>query len=127
MGTLLLVGEWPSTAPSATHRFATRRSSGLKGALERVGYDVVHAEDGAGALARLGQRPVDLIVLAGTVPDMEWFDLCAALRHHPAAEKVPFVLVAGVEGPGHAAARVGADLVFPPTIGPTEIAERLRR
>jgi CheY-like chemotaxis protein len=99
----------------------------LRGALERVGYEVVHAEDGAGALARLGQRPPDLILLVGTVPDMDLLDLFRALRHHPAAEKTPFVLAADAAGwTGGAASRTGADLVFPSTIGPVEIADRLR-
>jgi CheY-like chemotaxis protein len=99
----------------------------LEGALERVGYDVVHAEDGADALVRLGQGPPDLIVLAGTVPDMALLDLCRALRHDPSAEKTPFVLVADAAGwPGGAASRTGAALVFPSTIGPVEIADRLR-
>ena len=125
MGTLLLVGE-PS--PPANPERPAQRGPSLKGALERVGYDVVNAEDGATALARLGHRPPDLIMLAGTVPDMELLDLCAALRQDPAAENTPFVLVADAAGrTGRAASRTGVDLVFPPTVGPVEIADRLRR
>jgi CheY-like chemotaxis protein len=100
----------------------------MKGALERAGYEVVEVDDGAGALARLVQGPPDLIVLAGAVPDMELLDLCAALRRDPAAEKVPFVLVAEAAAKtGRAASRAGADLVFPASVGPAEIADRLRR
>src|SRR5262245_8794701 len=126
MGTLLLVGEVPRT--DARPQGSTARRAPLKGALERAGYDVVDASDGAGALARLGQRPPDLIVLAGEVPDMELLDLCAAVRRDPAAERTPFVVVGDAAGrTGRAASRTGADLVFPPTVGPTEIADRLRR
>jgi len=100
----------------------------LKGALERVGYEVVEVQDGAGALARLGAGPPDMIVLAGAVPDMEILDLCAAVRREPSAEKVPFVLVADAAAQtGRSASRAGADLVFPASIGPAEIADRLRR
>ena len=100
----------------------------MKGALERVGYDVVTADDADGALARLGQWLPDLIVLAGTVPDMELLDLCTALRRDPAAERIPFVVVAGAAARiGCAASRTGADFVFPPTAGPAEIADRLRQ
>jgi CheY-like chemotaxis protein len=129
MGTLLLVdGEAKAEAQSGAERAGARRGPSLKGALERAGYDVVQAGDAAGALARLGAGPPDLIVLAGAVPDMELLDLCVALRREPAAEKVPFVLVAGAAGQtGRAASRAGADLVFPPTVGATEIADRLRR
>ena len=88
----------------------------------------MQVKDAAGALARLGQGPPDLIVLAGIVPDMELLDLCVALRRDPTGEKVPFVLVAEAAArTGRSASRAGADLVFPATVGPVEIADRLRR
>jgi CheY-like chemotaxis protein len=59
---------------------------------------------------------------------MELLDLCAALRREPGTEKVPFVLVADPAArAGRAASRAGADLVFPASVGPAEIADRLRR
>jgi CheY-like chemotaxis protein len=129
MGTLLLVGgETGSTEPSGIERAGPRRGPTLRGALERVGYEVVGVDDGAGALARLGAGPIDLVVLAGVVPDMELLDLCTALRRDPSGEKVPFVLVAEAAArTGRSASRVGADLVFPATVGADEIADRLRR
>ena len=129
MSTLLLVsGEARIEQPSEAQRPGARRAPGLKSALERAGYDVVQVDDGAGALARLGERPPDLIVLAGTVPDMEILDFCAAVRRDPSAEKVPFVLVAEAAAQtGRSASRAGADLVFPSSVGPAEIADRLRR
>jgi CheY-like chemotaxis protein len=129
MSTLLLVsGGTGSEQPSKADRSGTHRVPTLKGALERAGYEVVHVEDAAGALAHLGAAPPDLIVLAGAVPDMELLDLCAAVRREPAAEKVPFVLVADASArTGRSASRAGADLVFPATVGPAEIADRLRR
>jgi len=127
MSTLLLVsGKAGSDQPPA-ERTATRRGPTLRGALERAGYEVVQVEDGARALARLGEGPPDLIVLAGSVPDMEVADLCTALRREPAGERVPFVHVADANGTGRPAARAGADLVFPATVGAAEIADRLRR
>ena len=129
MGTVLLVGrDTEAERPSGTEPSGTRRGQTLKGALERAGYEVVQAKDAAGALARLGQGPPDLIVLAGIVPDMELLDLCVALRRDPTGEKVPFVLVAEAAArTGRSASRAGADLVFPATVGPVEIADRLRR
>jgi DNA-binding response OmpR family regulator len=125
MGTLLLVGEaWRGDADGSV----APRGPSLKGALKRVGYDVVHTEDGAGALAQLRLQPPDLIVLAGAVPDMELLDLCAALRHDPAVEKTPFIVVGdAAERTGRTVSRTGADVVFPPSVGPVEIADRLRR
>jgi len=129
MTTLLLVsGETGSEQPPKADRSGTRRGPSLKGALERAGYQVVHVEDAAGALARLGVGPPDLIVMAGAVPDMNTVDLCAAVRREPAADRVPFVLVADAAAQdGRSASRVGADLVFPATVSPAEIADRLRR
>jgi len=129
MSTLLLVsGATGSEGSSKADRQVPRRGPSLKGALERVGYDVVEVEDAAGTLARLGASAPDMIVLAGAVPDMEILDLCAAVRRAPSAEKVPFVLVAEAAAQtGRSAPRAGADLVFPASIGPAEIAERLRR
>jgi two-component system, cell cycle response regulator len=129
MSTLLLVsGETRSEPPSSAGPSGTRRGQTLKGALERAGYEVVQAVNGASALARLGDGPPDLIVVASTVPDMELLDLCAALRREPTGEKVPFVLVAEAAAQtGRSASRLGADLVFPATVGPAEIADRLRR
>jgi CheY-like chemotaxis protein len=129
MGTLLLVGQTESAEPSGAQRASSRRGPGLKSALERVGYEVVSAADAASALARLGEvQPPDLVVLAGAVPDMELPDLCAAVRRDPSGEKVPFVIVAdAATQTGRSASRVGADLVFPATVGPVEIADRLRR
>ena len=129
MSTLLLVsGATGSEEPSRADRLGSRKVPTLKGALERAGYEVVEVEDGAGALAHLGVGPPDLIVLAGPVPDMELLDLCAAVRREPTAEKVPFVLVAEAAArTGRSASRAGADLVFPASVGPVEIADRLRR
>ena len=130
MSTVLLVGDSPPSASrlSDSERPATRPTSPLKGALERVGYRVVSATDGAGALAQLGPHPPDVIVLAAAVPDMDLLDLCVAVRHDPAGQKTPFVLVADAARQcGRAASRAGADLTFPPTVGPIEIAERLHR
>jgi PleD family two-component response regulator len=121
MGTLLLVGEEAKTeSPSQTGATTSRRRP-LTNALQRVGYNVVQADDAAGVLARLGAVPPDLILVAGAVPDMELLDLCAALRRDAAGEKTPFVLVAGATAQtGSAASRTGADLVFPPSVGPVE-------
>ena len=65
MSTVLLVGDLPPSAArlSDSESPATRPTSALKGALERVGYRVMSAADGAGALARLGPHPPDAIVL----------------------------------------------------------------
>lgn len=127
MSTLLLVSGNGTAEKPAPGRPEPRRGPSMRGALERVGYEVVEVRDAAGAFQRLGDRP-DLIVVASAPPDMGLLDFCVALRKDPIAEKVPFVLVADAAAQtGGAAARTGADLVFPATVGPAEIADRLRR
>ena len=130
METILLVGEAPppDARPSGSESAGSRSPVAVKGALERVGYRVVNASDGAGVLRRLSEQPPDVIVLAGAVPDMELIDLCAAVRRDPAATTTPFILMGEAAGhAGRSASRTGADLVFPPTVGPLEVADRLRR
>jgi CheY-like chemotaxis protein len=128
MSTLLLVNGEGVTEPTAgAGRPAARRATGIRGALERVGYEVVEVRDAATALQRLSDRP-DLIVVSSAVPDMDLLDLCAALRKDPIAVKLPFVLVAEAAAKtGGAAAKIGADLIFPASVGPAEVADRLRR
>ena len=128
MSTLLLVGGESATESGGVDQSAPRKAPTMRRALERVGYEVVKVDDAAGALARLDSQRPDLIVVAGVVPDMDLRDLCAALRRDPVMEKVPFVLVADAAAKaGGSAARVGADLVFPASVGPAEVADRLRR
>jgi CheY-like chemotaxis protein len=76
----------------------------------------------------LKEQPPDVIVLAGAVPDMDLLDLCTAVRRDPATTATPFILMGEAAGrAGCPASRTGADLVFPPTVDPMEVAERLRR
>jgi CheY-like chemotaxis protein len=128
MSTLMLVnGEAVAEPPSGNGAAAARRGPTMRGALERVGYEVLEVHDAATVFQRLGERP-HLIVVSGAVPDMDLLDLCAAVRKDPVAERLPFVLVADASAKtGGAAAKTGADLVFPPTVGATEVADRLRR
>ena len=52
----------------------------LQAALEKAGYAVRTAEDGAVALARMAERPADLVLTDGTMPGMDGMDLVVALR-----------------------------------------------
>ena len=79
----------------------TRRGPSMRGALERVGYEVVE-------VAGRGRRRSSVSAIGPTssscrapFPDMDLLDFCVALRKDPVAEKLPFVLVA------EAAARTG--------------------
>jgi DNA-binding response OmpR family regulator len=125
MDTVLLVGE-ASAEPASATRPVGRMAGMLRGALERAGYAVVQAESGARALERLS-GPLPAIILVSRPPgDMETSELCARVRRDSATERIPIVLLAD-GGTRAAAATAGADLVFPATVSPAEVAERLRR
>ncbi len=127
MSTLLLINAERGPDSPEPGRPVPRQGPSMRGALQRVGYEVVEVGNAAGAFARLDDRP-DLIVVSSAVPDMDLVALCTALRKDPVAEKVPFVLVADAAAQtGGAATRSGADLVFPASLGAVEVADRLRR
>ncbi|HET6522788.1 MAG TPA: response regulator, partial [Geminicoccaceae bacterium] len=64
--------------------------------VERQGFGVVEAADGAAALARLreaGSGPVDLILLDLLMPVMDGFELLVELRREPAWRAIPVVVL----------------------------------
>ena len=65
----------------------------MRGALERVGYEVVEVRDAARLFQRLDERP-DLIVVSGAVPDMDLLELCVRAPEGSRRGEAPFVLVA---------------------------------
>lgn len=60
--------------------------------LERAGYDVVTAEDGASGLRTFTRCKPDLVVLDGHLPDIDGFEVCRRLRATPDGERVPVLL-----------------------------------
>jgi two-component system, OmpR family, phosphate regulon response regulator PhoB len=76
--------------------------------LERDGFVVVHATDGATALEHLEQRPVRVVLLDVGLPDMDGFDVCTRIR---ARSRIPILmLTARDEEPDRIAGlEVGAD------------------
>ncbi|MEO8293120.1 MAG: response regulator [Actinomycetota bacterium] len=61
--------------------------------LERAGYEVHTASDGADALARLGERPVDLVLTDIEMPNLDGFGLIEAIRRHESLSTVPVVIL----------------------------------
>src|SRR5260370_3936633 len=61
-------------------------------ALEMAGFRVVTAADGAAALKRFGEHPVDCVVLDVVMPGMSGFDVCSALRKLPHCHHVPILM-----------------------------------
>jgi CheY-like chemotaxis protein len=55
-------------------------------------FRVVEAEDGADALAKLRQRPVDLVITDFHMPKMNGLELIRELRADPALERTPVIV-----------------------------------
>ncbi len=72
----------------------------LKGRLERDGFQVVQAHDGAEALTDLKAGKYDLMLLDIILPKMSGFEVMESMRSDPNAENVPVVIVSnlGQEG-----------------------------
>ncbi|HWP75726.1 MAG TPA: response regulator, partial [Methylomirabilota bacterium] len=66
-------------------------------ALEQLGHAVTFAENGRQALEILGQRRVDLILLDIEMPEMDGYQVLAALAADPRLRDVPVVMMSSVE------------------------------
>ena len=64
--------------------------------LEEIGVRHIHeAEDGSKAIDTATLQPLDLIISDYNMPEMDGLGLLRAVRGHPAARRVPFILVTG--------------------------------
>lgn len=62
--------------------------------LRQLGFeDVAEASDGEAALARLRERPVDLVISDWSMPRMSGFDLLRAVRSDERLKAIPFVMM----------------------------------
>jgi two-component system, chemotaxis family, chemotaxis protein CheY len=64
--------------------------------LEQIGIKQIHeSENGKDAMTKAGVQPLDLIISDYNMPEMDGLGLLKAVRGHPAARKVPFILLTG--------------------------------
>ncbi len=69
----------------------------IRNSLKVVGYeDVLEAENGEGALARLQSEQVDLVITDWNMPGMTGLELVAAMRGTPALKQTPVLMVTTV-------------------------------
>jgi two-component system chemotaxis sensor kinase CheA len=61
--------------------------------LERGGYSVRTATDGAEALAMLAEAPADLVVTDLEMPNVDGFKLTSSIRAHPRLANIPVLIV----------------------------------
>lgn len=96
--------------------------------LDSAGYQVTTAKDGAEALALFAESNCDCIVTDVNMPNMNGFELCAAVRIMPGGERVQVLFMTGLddhESIQHAY-EVGANDFSPNRISPALLVERVR-
>src|SRR5438270_13520254 len=79
--------------------------------LEKRGYNVETARDGADALARALARPPDLLITDVMMPKLDGWSLVRQLRAHEALAHLPVIFMTALssEGDKIRAFRLGAD------------------
>lgn len=96
-------------------------------ALERLGYDVVAAEDGASAQRAIDAGGIDAVLLDVRMPGTSGIELCRRLRADPVTAELPIMLVsADVMGRQVTAGmQAGADDYLPKPYHRAELGARL--
>jgi two-component system OmpR family response regulator len=94
-------------------------------ALERAGYAVTEAADGAAALAAFAAEPADLIVLDVTMPELDGLEVCRRLRSGGA---VPIVFLSSRDGELDRVLglELGADDYVTKPFSPRELVARVK-
>ena len=95
--------------------------------LERHGYRVLIATDGAEGIATANQERPEVILLDVMMPTMTGFDVCQELRADPTFHDTPIILLTALEdaGVGTMGEKVGATTTLRKPFGPEYIAEFL--
>jgi DNA-binding response OmpR family regulator len=93
--------------------------------LERDGFNVVRATNGAEAIEELARRPVRVVLLDVGLPDMDGFDVCTLMR---SGSRVPILmLTARDEEPDRVTGlEVGADDYVTKPFSPRELLARVK-
>ena len=67
--------------------------------MQKSGYRVIEAQDGCEALEVLGSADgPDLVVLDVTMPGMDGYSVCRAIRKNPATAETPVVMLTARDG-----------------------------
>lgn len=81
--------------------------------LERAGFNVVAAADGLEAMKLALSTKFDLVITDAIMPQLNGYELCRFLRHHPHLARVPIVLLSGMERGGDDSVKPDAYLTKP--------------
>lgn len=65
--------------------------------LERVGHEVIEAENGRVALEKLATHCVDVILLDIIMPELDGFDLLPILKSDPRTQNIPVIVISSAD------------------------------
>lgn len=101
----------------------------LVGGVRHEGHEVTEAADGREALARLRARPHDAVLLDIVMPEMDGFEVLAAMRADPELRGIPVIVVSAQEDMASAvrAIEMGAVDYLPKPFDPVLLRARLRQ
>ncbi len=70
----------------------------IAGKLQKCGHEVYSAADGVEALEQLEKVTPDLVLLDITMPRMDGYQVCKAIRGNDAIKDIPVVMISGKDG-----------------------------
>ena len=96
--------------------------------LKASGYEVAAAYDGPSGLKQVKFWQPDLVILDIMLPQMDGYQVCAALKKDPQSRNIPIILVSAMEqkydtGLGK---KVGADYYFTKPFEPVALLAKVR-
>jgi DNA-binding response OmpR family regulator len=98
----------------------------LRSHLERDGYEVVQAADGATALNEVRRHPPDVVVLDIGLPGLDGFEVCRVLRSRENWVPLVFLTARDSEDDRVLGMDLGADDYVTKPFSPRELSSRLR-
>ena len=96
--------------------------------LDREGWEVILASNGADALRRARERRPDVVLLDIMIPQLDGWEVCRQLKRDPATREVPVIIVTGRvdEDDKVLGFDLGADDYIIKPFWPRELVARLR-
>lgn len=98
----------------------------LRASLGTQGFDIMEAQDAAGALAQMARSAIDLLVLDLGLPDMDGLDVIRKLRDEGSAVPIIVLSSRSDEGAKVRALDLGADDYVTKPFGVDELLARVR-